>query len=340
MTELDRGRLERVREFLAAAGETVVGDLGATLIAGGRSNLTYQLTDGVSDWVLRRPPAGGLTPSAHDTGREFRVNEALYGSAVPVARPVAFTEDTELIGNRFSVVEYVPGRTIRSAADLEALSTDEVDRCVTALIDTLVALHRIDFAAIGLDGFGRTDGYGARQLRRWSGQWQHMALTSATADRLLAALTERVPEQTSCSIVHGDYRVDNTLLRSDDIATVVAVVDWELSTLGDPAADVAMMCAYRHPALDIILGAPAAWTSPALPSVAELAARYEQRSARTLVEWDFYLGLAYYKLAVIAAGIDYRYRAGGTTGEGFATAGDAVPVLLDAGLEVVEQGMA
>jgi aminoglycoside phosphotransferase (APT) family kinase protein len=200
-----------------------------------------------------------------------------------------------------------------------------------------VALHRVDFEAVGLDGFGRTEGYGARQLRRWSGQWAHMHAESSDADNLLSLLTDRVPDQTSCSIVHGDFRVDNTILDKDDIGKVLAVVDWELSTLGDPVADVAMMCAYRHSALDVILGAPAAWTSARLPDADELAARYERQSDLALAEWEFYLALAYYKMAVIAEGIDYRYRMGGTTGAGFSTAGDAVPILLAAGLEVVKR---
>lgn len=338
MTELDHAQLDRIRGFLTERGEVVSGALAATLIAGGKSNLTYRLDDGAGAvWVLRRPPAGGVTPSAHDIGREYRVNSALYGSAVPVARPVGHTEDAAILGTQFSVVAYVPGRTIRERAALADWTDREVDTCVSGLLDALVVLHQVDYREVGLEGFGRTEGYGARQLRRWSGQWAHMQADSADADRLLALLQRWIPEQSSCSIVHGDYRIDNTLLHPDDVGQVVAVIDWELSTLGDPIADVAMMCAYRHPALDVILGVPAAWTSERLPSVEELAVRYERRSGTSVREWPFYLGLAYYKLAVIAQGIDYRYRLGGTSGEGFSTAGDAVPVLLAAGLEVMRR---
>lgn len=333
--DLDQGQLARIRQFLADQGEAVQGALAATRIAGGRSNLTYRLDDEASSWVLRRPPTGGLTPSAHDVGREYRVNRALQGSDVPVARTVALASAPDILGAPFSVVAFVDGLTIRSAADLAHRSASDVDVCVTGLVDTLAALHRVDVAAVGLEGFGRTDAYGSRQLRRWSSQWAHMGAESADADRLVRLLGDRVPEQSSCSIVHGDFRVDNAIVSRDRISDVVAVVDWELSTLGDPVADVAMMCAYRHPALDAVLGEPAAWTSARIPSESELAARYEARSGRRLVEWEFYLALAYYKLAVIAEGIDYRYRRGGTSGPGFATAGDAVPTFLLAGLEVV-----
>jgi len=335
MAELGPGELRGVRAFLVDAGEDVVGDLRSRLIAGGRSNLTYRIDDEESAWVLRRPPTGGLTPSAHDIGREFRVNSALHGSAVPVARPVGFTGDLAVLGAAFSVVEYVAGRTIQSTADLDRWDDEDVASCVSALIDALVALHRVDYQAVGLAGFGRTDGYGSRQLRRWSGQWAHMEADNLLADRLLRRLTEMVPPQSSCSIVHGDFRVDNTILDESDIGRVLALVDWELSTLGDPVADVAMMCAYRHPALDSVLGIPAAWTSDRLPAPDDLAGCYESRGGSSLTHWEFYLALAFYKMAVIAEGIAFRHRLGATTGTGFATAGAAVPEFLEAGLSAV-----
>lgn len=327
-------QLDGVRAFLVAAGEDVEGELHCRLIAGGRSNLTYRLDDGKSAWVLRRPPSGGLTPSAHDVAREFRVNRALQGTGVPVARTVGLSADLDVLGAPFSVVDYVEGRIIRSSADLERWNDEDVASCVSALVDALAALHAVDFREVGLAGFGRTDGYGERQLRRWSRQWAHMEAQSPLADRLQALLADILPAQRTCTVVHGDYRVDNTILGSDDIARVLAIVDWELSTLGDPVADVAMMCAYRHPGLDAVLGTDAAWTSDRMPSADELAGLYELRAGSSLTHWEFYLALAFYKLAVIAEGIDFRYRLGATSGSGFATAGDAVPQFLEAGLEV------
>jgi aminoglycoside phosphotransferase (APT) family kinase protein len=155
---------------------------------------------------------------------------------------------------------------------------------------------------------------------------------SDLADRLSLRLADSIPEQRHSSIVHGDFRIDNTLLAEDDPGVVKAIVDWELSTIGDPIADVAMMCAYRHPGLNLVLGTRAAWTSARLPSPDELAAQYEATAEIRLDNWDFYMGLAYYKLAVIAEGINHRYRAGATIGEGFDTAGDSVTSYLEAGL--------
>jgi aminoglycoside phosphotransferase (APT) family kinase protein len=331
--ELD---LPAVTSFLRQHGVDVADHLEARLIAGGRSNLTYVITDGNRSLVLRRPPKRGRTPSAHDVSREFSVTEALGRTSVPVAPVVARCDDESLIGAPFTVVEFVPGRTVRTQEDLDALSNPEVSGCVSALLAAFAELHSIDYVAIGLEGFGRPDGYAARQLRRWSGQWELVATRPrASALRLRDRLMNAIPQQLSTAIVHGDFRIDNVLLGMDDPTRVAAIVDWELSTIGDPIADVAMMCAYRHPALDLILGTKAAWTSPRLPSADELAASYESVGLLKLHHWDFYMALAYYKLAVIAEGINHRFLAGATVGDGFNTAGDSVDGLLDAGLAEV-----
>lgn len=335
-TTLDRHELAGLRTYLAGLGESVDGDLRSTLIAGGRSNLTYLLTDDANQWVLRRPPRAGLTPSAHDMGREFRVTDALQSSAVPVARTVGLHEDPSLLGAPFSVVGYVKGTTIRSSDDLGRLDDVQLHGCVESLIGTLAALHAVDHEAVGLERFGRPDAYAQRQLHRWSGQWEHVATGDVPdAAALLLRLMERAPTGGKAAIVHGDFRIDNTIVDTEEPTVIRALVDWELSTIGDPVADVAMMCAYRHPALNDILGVDAAWTSDRLPSVYELASLYELVSGTTLVSWDFFLALAFYKLAVIAKGIDFRLRAGAAASEGSERAGEAVPRLLAAGLEVM-----
>ena len=198
-----------------------------------------------------------------------------------------------------------------------------------------MSLHAVDHVAIGLETFGRPDGYVSRHVRRWTGQWEIVgdpALTGLAED-LGGRLRHAVPEQRSVGIVHGDFRIDNTILAPGPEAHVAAVVDWELSTIGDPVADVAMMCVYRHPEFDLVLGGPSAWTSPRLPGPDALATAYEAAGGVDLAAWDFHLGLAYFKLAVIAAGIDHRYRAGAAGGAGFETAGQAVPHFLQAGLQ-------
>jgi len=330
---LDLVALER---FLRGNGVPVDGELRAELISGGKSNLTYGIFDGASHWVLRRPPTAGLTPSAHDVAREYRITSALQDSAVPVARTIALCEDESVMGAPFTVVEHVSGRVVRSTADLDSLGDDEVVRCTEELVRVIAALHDVDYEAVGLSGFGRPDGYVTRQVKLWAGQWGRVkTLELSDVERLHAVLADSIPASPAASIVHGDYRIDNTILDSHDPGRVAAVVDWELATLGDPLTDLAMMCVYRHPALDQVLGFPAAWTSDRLPSADDLVQQYAVASGREIAHWNFYMGLAYFKLAVIAEGINHRWRAGATVGDGFDRAGEAVPALVAAGLEVV-----
>lgn len=333
--DLDGLDLPALDRHLQALGVPRSGALRAELISGGRSNLTYLVADDGSKWVLRRPPLAGLTPSAHDMTREYTVVAALAGTAVPVARAVTLCDDDTVLGAPFQMVDYVPGRVVRSSADLDALG-GAVDGCVDALITVLADLHAVDPDAVGLGGFGKPVGYLDRQVRRWGSQWDLVRLPDDPRDgdvrRLAEALAEAVPAQGRAAIVHGDYRIDNTILDADDPAVVRAVVDWELSTLGDPLADAALMCAYRDPALDLIIGERTAWTSPLLPSADEMAQRYTVASGQPLQHWGFYLALAYFKVAIIAAGIDYRRRVGGATAGTPQRAGQTVAPLIARGL--------
>jgi len=202
---------------------------------------------------------------------------------------------------------------VRSRAELEALGGQTViEGCVDALIKVLADLHAVDPSAVGLGDFGKPSGYLERQVRRWGSQWDlvHLPDDDRDADVALlhAALQDAVPRQSRTSIVHGDYRIDNTILDADDPSQVRAVVDWELSTLGDPISDAALMCVYRDPSLDLIINAHAAWTSPQLPVADELAHRYSVISGQPLAHWNFYMALAYFKLAIIAAGIDQQHQ--------------------------------
>jgi aminoglycoside phosphotransferase (APT) family kinase protein len=202
----------------------------------------------------------------------------------------------------------------------------------------LADLHSVDPTSVGLGDFGRPQGYLERQVRRWGGQWHYVHEREdprdADVERLHSALAQAVPPESGMSIVHGDYRIDNTILDSQDPSVVRAVVDWEMSTLGDPLSDVALMCIYRDPSMDAIVKLPAAWTSSLLPSADELAQRYSTVAGRQLDHWPFYMALAYFKLAIIAAGVDYRDRlaAGGATPN---WAGDVVAPLIAAGLKAI-----
>ena len=330
-SELADADLTRVAAALCASGTTPAGPLRADLIPGGRSNLTYRLSDGTSTWVLRTPPRAGKTPSAHDVAREFTVTSALVSTAVPVARPVLLVEEESVLGMPFTVSEYVAARSLRLATDLDPLGDAEIDDLVSQLTAALAALHRVDHVKVGLERFGRPDGYAERQLNRWTRQWELVGTPelAATAGRLADQLRAGLPKrQRQVAVVHGDYRLDNTLVRVDrstGTVEIAAVVDWELSTVGDPVADVAMMCAYRDPAFDLIVGAPSSWTSHRLPQASALADRYERAGGVPLVDWEFHLALAYFKVGVIAAGIAHRHRAGAGDGAaGYASAGDSV----------------
>ncbi|MFT4044534.1 MAG: phosphotransferase family protein [Gordonia sp. (in: high G+C Gram-positive bacteria)] len=326
---LDPHVLER---FLLDQGVDVAGRLRIDLISGGKSNLTFVVTDGVHQWVARRPPTGGLTPSAHDMVREWSVTTALRGTAVPVATPVAFDTDGAVLGAPCTIVEFVDGTVIRTDADLAALTDDDVAANAEALIATLAQLHAVDYAAVGLGDFGRPEGFAARQVKLWARQWAHVKSRElADVDRLVAALGERVPRNSAATIVHGDYRVDNTILAAGDPGTVAAVVDWEMSTLGDPITDVALMCVYRAPVFNRVLGFSGAWTSDRYPSPDQMAQRYAQLSGNDLDDWPFYLGLANLKLGVIAEGISHRARAGASS-DGAENAAEVTPDFIAAGL--------
>lgn len=332
---LDLDALER---WFAEHVEGFAGQLDAELVSGGKSNLTYRLTDGRSSWVLRRPPLGMLTPSAHDMAREYRVVAALHGTPVPVARPVGLL-DPSVTGVQCAIVEFVPGAVLRTEDDLAPYTDEQVRACAMALVDTLAALHAIDPAEVGLAEFGKPAGYLARQIRRWYGQWERVRTRDLPdLEALHTELQERCPAESGAAIVHGDFRIDNTIVDPDDPAVVRAVVDWEMATLGDPLADLAMHVVYSDPAFSSVLGGSAASTSPRMPDRREIVERYRAASGRDVGEMSFHLGLAYFKLAVIAEGIHRRYVDGDTRGEGFATVGEAPPPLAAAGRKVLGGG--
>ncbi|WP_229480071.1 phosphotransferase family protein [Mycolicibacterium mageritense] len=339
MTSLEGLDLTALDRHLRAEGIARSGELRAELISGGRSNLTFRVYDDASKWVLRRPPLHGLTPSAHDMAREYRVVAALADTPVPVARAVTMSNDDSVLGAPFQMVENVEGQVVRSAAELAAMGNESVvSSSVDALIKVLSDLHAVDPEAVGLGDFGKPAGYLERQVRRWGSQWDLVRLPDDPRDadvkRLHQALAEAVPAQSRNSIVHGDYRIDNTILDAQDPTKVLAVLDWELSTLGDPLSDAALMCVYRDPMFNLILSMEAAWSSPLMPSADELANRYAVQSGHELAHWDFYMALAYFKAAIIAAGIDFRHRQG-SAAEGSSSVGAAVAPAIASGLKAL-----
>lgn len=320
----------------------VQGKLSTTLIQGGRSNLTYELTDGVNQWILRRPPVGEVIATAHDMNREYTMASALNNTTVPVPKMIAFCDDPQIMGAQFYIMEKIDGVPYRYRSELELLGEERVAAIGRRLITTLVALHNLKPEDVGLQNFGKPEGFLARQVKRWKTQLDAVHTRDLPdADKLYTALSENIPEQTPAGIVHGDYRLDNVLIGPDD--QPAAVIDWELATLGDPLMDLALMLVYQKRASIV-----ATWPenakkekdvtlTPGYPSHEEIVAQYAQESGRDMTNFNFYLGLACFKLAGIAEGVRYRYINGQTVGEGFKDSGNTVPLLLELGLEVLKE---
>ncbi|MFD0268994.1 phosphotransferase family protein [Streptomyces sp. NPDC127106] len=327
-----RGHLERVRPGLLA------GPLRGRLIEGGRSNLTYEVGDGTGRWVVRRPPLGHVLATAHDMRREHRVIEALHGTAVPVPEPVLLCEDDGVLGAPFYVMEFVDGVPYRTAGKLAALGPGRTRQVVLGLVDTLVDLHAVDPHEVGLGDFGRPEGFLDRQLRRWAKQLAaSRGRDLAGIDELHGALGRALPRSPAATVVHGDYRLDNVLVGGPG-DTVRAVLDWEMSTLGDPLTDLGLLVMYSS---DLgLTDSPVSTTSaaPGHPAPAELIERYTARSGRDTGEIAWYTAFAWFKLAVILEGIHYRWTLGQTVGEGFDRIGELVPVFIEHGLTTLQEG--
>jgi aminoglycoside phosphotransferase (APT) family kinase protein len=340
--------LDALRPFF---GEHVPGSAGgplsAALVIGGRSNLTYVVREGEREWVLRRPPLGHVLPTAHDMRREYQVLTALTGTDVPVPVPVAFCGDEALIGAPFYVMTKVDGLVVRGLEDAARLTAAQARAASEGLVEVLVRIHAVDPDAVGLSGFGRPHGYLERQVRRWGEQWERsktreLPVVDEVARRLRAAL----PPEAGAGVVHGDYRLDNTILDPADLRQVRAVVDWEMATLGDPLADLGLWVVYLSDGGARVAGRPGTPRSnPGFLGTAELARAYAAASGRDLSTLDFYVVLGYFKLAVIAEGITARFLAGrtvgddgrlGTRSEGLDQIAASVPFLAEAALEVAD----
>jgi aminoglycoside phosphotransferase (APT) family kinase protein len=286
------------------------------LIAGGHSNLTYRVVGAdAHPLVLRRPPLGHLLASAHDMGREHRIIAALAGTPVPVAPARGFCDDLSVNGAPFYVMDFVDGHVIRDREAAEAeLSEPARRQAGESLVDTLAAIHAVDIDAVGLSDLGRHEGYIGRQLRRWYGQWQQSQTRQlAAVDEVHDLLAARIPEQGPACIVHGDYRLDNTMVADD--GHVVAVLDWEICTLGDPLADVGLLMVYwTGPGDDPSAWTGSATTAPGFPDRAALLDRYARVTGRDLGQMEFYVAFAFWKLACILEGVYARYLAGALGG--------------------------
>ncbi|MEE2031301.1 phosphotransferase family protein [Rhodococcus chondri] len=314
----------------------VSGELTVSLISGGRSNPTYRVADTDRTWVLRRPPYGHVLPSAHDMKREFTVIKGLADSAVPVPDTVLLCEDTDVLGAPFYLMEFIDGVPVGTVEQASDLTSDERHRLGFDLVDTLAVLHGVDPDAVGLGSFGRPDGYLERQLGRWERQWEasrttHRPEVSVLLDKLRRALpTSHFP-----GIVHGDVKLDNVLASRDDKGKIVAVLDWEMATLGDTLADVGIMLSFwdQPGTIDNPITEGLARLD-GFPTRTELLDRYITQRGIEIPDVDWYTVFADFKIAVILEGINARHAQGGTVGDGFDDIADMVGPLLQRALEL------
>jgi aminoglycoside phosphotransferase (APT) family kinase protein len=321
--------------FVEHVPDALDAPLRAELIAGGRSNLTYSISDGEHTWVLRRPPLGHVLPTAHDMAREYRVLSALGGTGVPVPETYALCQDDEVNGAPFYVMEKVDGVIYRDGASLTELDPATAARVSEELVDVLARIHTVDYDAVGLGDFGHPDGFLERQIRRWGQQWERSQTRELPGvDEIARRLRAALPESGPPTIVHGDYRLDNTMMALDDPGRIVAVLDWEMSTLGDPLADLGLFLLYwGNAGAQIIATGSAIDAQAGFLTADEVVERYARESGRAVDALDWYVVFAYYKLAIIVEGIHARFRMGKTLGEGFDAMGQTVVALIDGALE-------
>jgi aminoglycoside phosphotransferase (APT) family kinase protein len=311
---------DRVSRWMSATVPGAEPPFRFELIAGGRSNLTYRVTDSAGrSYALRRPPVSHVLPTAHDMKREHTVISALGSTGVPVPRTLGLCTDDTVNGAPFYVMSFVEGHILRDERAAAELSEASRSRAGDSLIDTLAQLHAVDVDAVGLGDFARRDGYIARQLKRWHGQFTQSTVDGepgpAIIDRVHELLAASIPEQQGVSIVHGDYRLDNTVL--DDQGTVQAILDWEICTLGDPLADLGLLLVYWAEPGDgdqALLGV-APTTLPGFARRSDLMARYALVSGRDVSQIPYYRAFGFWKLACILQGVHVRYAGGAAAGD-------------------------
>jgi len=307
--ELDAGKLA------AYLGE---GPVTVLQFPGGHSNLTYLVSAGGREYVLRRPPFGSKVKSAHDMGREVRILSHLAPIWPLAPRPIRYCEDESVLGAKFYLMERIRGVVIRRELP------DGIDprRLCESFVDTLVSLHGIDWHAAGLEGWGNPDGYVERQVTGWTKRW-HDARTDdiPEVDQVAAWLASHLPVSGPATIVHNDFKLDNLVLDDDDPTRVIGILDWEMSTIGDPLADLGTALCYwvqadDAPELQAMRFGPT--NAPGMMTRAEVAARYAEKSGRGLADVTYYYVLGLFKTAVVAQQIYARYRAGLTHDDRFA----------------------
>jgi aminoglycoside phosphotransferase (APT) family kinase protein len=328
-----------LRGFLDGAGLEAPADLSAMPFGDGHSNVTYALSTGV---VLRRPPRGPLPPSAHDVLREARVLRALEDTDVRTPRVLAVCHDESVIGAPFYVMEEKHGDVITTTMPTALGNPEQRRLAASELIDALVELHSVDYTQIGLDGFGKPTGYLERQLRRFNGLWDHNKTREIPEfERVSQWLAANIPRSPPATIVHGDYRLGNTMFAPRAPARLIAIFDWEMATIGDPLADIGYMMLHWRQAddpSDSKFNLQSVTTEPGFPTRRELVALYEHRSGRRIQQLDWYVVLALWKAVAFMEGNYKRALAGSTDDPYLKSFGDGVIELAQRALDVTRKG--
>lgn len=319
----------------------------AELLVGGRSNLTYKVTDASGrTWAIRRAPLGHIMPSAHDLSREYKVMKGLHAVQFPVPRPWALCDDVSILGTPFLVMDFIDGLVVSDQHDANSLTSAQANLACHLLIDGLVELHSIDATAIGLGDFGRPSGYLERQVRRWGQQWElSKTREQPQIDAIsswLSANLRGLPQYLPWSIVHGDYRIDNAIL-DRDFGSIQAIIDWEMSTLGDPIVDLAIALVYWTQSDDILRTrvpvASGVTSGPGFWGRNHVVEEYQRMSGRDLSHLGFCLVFACYKLAIIMESLHFRQLSGqqlGKTADQGEDMGLAVESLAQLGMRLID----
>lgn len=341
MTEIRGLDLPAVRRWLADQVEGADADLSFELVAAGGSNLTYivERPDG-KRWALRRPPERARIATAHEMSREWKIIAALHAhpeAGIPVPEAVAYCPDADVIGAEFYVMGFADGRILRGPADAATLDTTACRKAAESLIDVQVAMAKLDADAVGLGDLGRKEAYVERQLSRWLRQFEaSKGRDLPNLYDLHKRLSSFIPDQQTCGLVHGDYRFDNTVLGANH--EIIAVLDWELCTLGDPVADFVWSVLYwSDPEDEFDFGSPSPTRHPAFPRRDEAIAMYSARSGLDLSRIDYYKAFSWWKMACLLEGVAARLRAGAAGGLGGDGQVDHVYERVDSMLEKAER---
>jgi aminoglycoside phosphotransferase (APT) family kinase protein len=340
--EIDPGKLE---DYLRGRLPGAEGPLAISQFPGGHSNLTYCLRYGDREFVLRRPPVGPVAPTAHDMSREYRVLRALQGHFMPAPAPYVLCEDPDVIGVPFYVMERRRGIVVRKEIPPEVRAFGDPNvvhlKISAALVDTLVALHRVDFRKAGLGDLGRPQGFVERQVKGWAGRWERAKTREVPEiDTLAKFLAERLPPSPPPTLVHNDYKLDNVMLAPDDPGKIIAVLDWEMCTTGDPLIDVGLLLAYWPRPDDPLarqVTISSVTTHPGFYSRDQVLDRYVRSTGIDATHIAFYEVFALYKLCVVLEQIYCRYVRGQTGDDRFATFEIAVPTLARNAADLAER---